>query len=244
MPYERVSSGQKFRSTPFHQSSFMNDAIDLVNSANEGRSGKPGPDVFGLQNLSIVKVRNDTGADRARGEVVQLGAYLLDVIDPRRPWFEGNTVAAPAFKLAVLRAPLKEDKIGEAQIAGVAVARVNVLDVDHTHAVPVASSHVLNSCDFGPFELLSPPDGEDEQDILVRVAAPIEESRLELTESLSAGGDADGKYLIHSAGSWSDSGRTYTVYDSLGSLIATSGKKVIAQWDFRSMRLELKQLVC
>lgn len=244
MPFERVSPGQKFRTTPFYSSSFQNSAIDLVNATNEGRTEKPTGDASTFFSSAIVKVRNDTGADRARGEVVQLGAYLLDVVDPRRPWFEGNTLEPPAFNLAVLRAPLKEDKIGEAQIAGVAVARVNVLDVDHTHAVPVASSHVLNSCDFGPFELLSPPDVEDEQDILVRVAAPIEESRLTLTESLSAGGEADGNLLVFSGSSWSSSGRSYTTYDSLGSLTATSGKNVIAQWDPRSMRLELKQLVC
>lgn len=243
MPYERVSSGQQFKTTPFYNSAFQNDSIDWVNAVKEGRDKSPSGDISSFFSSAIVKVRNDTGADRARGELVQLGAYLLDVVDPRRPWFEGNTLAAPAFKLALLRAPLKEDKIGEAQIVGGCVARVDVGDADHTHAIPVAGSHVLDSADFGPFVLLSPPDGTGEQDILVAFC-DVDESRLDLTEDLAAGGDADGNYLEFTGGSWSSTGRSYTVYDSLGSLVVASGNRVFAQWDPRSLRLEAKQAEC
>lgn len=170
--YEHVSPGQPFRKTPFYRAAFQNDTIDVVSSLKEGRDGRSGPDVFGLQNLSIVKVKNLTGDDRARGEVVQLGAYLLDVVDPRRPWFEGNTVAEPvASKIAILRAPLKSNKIGEAQVAGVWVARVNVTDEEHRYAKAVDGEHVLDSANSGSIELLSPADGTGEQDMLVRIGA-------------------------------------------------------------------------
>jgi len=143
----------------------MNDAVDVVNAFKEGRFGGRRPS-SGTNSRAIVQVRNSTGADRARGEVVQLVGHLLDDVSEDHPWFDSDLVAEPIlYRMAILTRALKEDEIGPAQMAGVCLIRVNVTDTDHTHATPVDGDAELESSTTGPLELLMNPDGTGVQDL-------------------------------------------------------------------------------
>jgi len=237
MSEERVSVGQKVATSPLRRASTVNRILEATDYFHDNLAGgRPAVDVASAFNTATVKIRNLTGADRSRGELVQLGEYLLDVVDFRRPWFEGNDFAAPAFKLALLLAPVKSNEIGEAQIAGRCLGRVNVLDEAHTHAVPTAGEYVLKSSDFGPFELLSPPDGTGEQDIIVAFC-DVRPVRLVLTADLDAG-TAAAQLSAYSSG-WSGTSRNYDAFDSTGTLTLAEGDVVWCLWSPESMRLEI-----
>lgn len=164
MAHGKVQPGQKFRQTPFYRAAFINDAVDVVNAFKEGRIAGERRGVNASSSRVVVEVRNSTGEDRELGEAVQLTGHLLDDVSQEHPWFDAELVAEPVLRrLAILTRPLKDGAIGPAQLAGVCLAKVDVTDADHTHAMPVDGDAVLASGYTGPLELLMEPDGTGEQ---------------------------------------------------------------------------------
>ncbi len=160
MAWDKVTSGQKLRQTPIHRAGFVNDTIDVVNANKEGRLQRASAASPGSRSSVQVEVRNLTGNNLDRGQLVQLGSHLLTDLSEEHPWFEGKTVANPIRgKIAILSRPIKAGEIGPAQIAGACIAYVFVLDPAHTHAVPSAGATVLVSSKVGPVELLMPAPG-------------------------------------------------------------------------------------
>lgn len=168
MAYEKVTPGQKIKGSPFARAAFANDTIDVVNAFNEGRltgGRRPGN---GSSSRVVVEVRNSTGGDRLRGEVVQLTGHLLDDVSEDHPWFDSDLVAEPVLRrMALLTRALKDGEIGPAQLAGVCLARIDVSDAGHMYARPTAGDAELASGDYGPLELLMEPDGTGVQDLWV-----------------------------------------------------------------------------
>lgn len=106
----------------------------------------------------LVKVRNDSGADRAAGDVLELTDFILDDVTQEYLWFAGEEPAIGGVRFGVLRRALPEDEIGEMHLSGVCVAKVDVGNVNHPRARVVPGSHVLVSGYGGPFKLLYSPD--------------------------------------------------------------------------------------
>lgn len=126
-----------------------------------------------------VKARNDTGANLPRGAVIDLGDYLLSASDPldaQHLWFEGIAQEGTARRYAVAREPIPTNEIGECQVSGVCIARVNVTDLAHNYAVPTASQNYFTSSPIGPVEIqrLSTPESTGTQEcvVLLRVPGP------------------------------------------------------------------------
>jgi hypothetical protein len=160
MAWEKVAAGQKLRQTPIHRGAYINDTIDVVNAHKEGRLQGPSGVPQGSQSRVQVEARNLTGGDLGRGQLVQLGAHLLTDVSEEHPWFEGNTVADPVRgRFAILNRPIKAGEIGPAQIAGICLAYIFILDPAHKHAVPSDGATVLVSSKVGPVELLMPAPG-------------------------------------------------------------------------------------
>jgi hypothetical protein len=160
MAWEKVGSGQKIRQTPIHRAAYINDTIDVVNAYKEGRLRGASDALQSSQSRVQVEVRNLTGGDLGRGQLVQLGSHLLTDVSEDHPWFEGNLVADPvSSKFAILNRPIKAGQIGPAQIAGVCLAYIFVLDPAHKHAVPSDGATVLVTSKVGPVELLMPAPG-------------------------------------------------------------------------------------
>lgn len=107
-----------------------------------------------------VDVRNGSGGDWAAGSVVQLGALILDdeYVEKGFFWFAADDPDDAGAVHAILPKAIKSGKIGEAQLLGVCVARVNVNDVTHPACLIEASATELESAAVGPVRLLYAPD--------------------------------------------------------------------------------------
>jgi hypothetical protein len=177
---------------PLRKAGFVNDIIDCVENYKSSALGG-GTRSIGLKlPTDLVKIRNTTGDDLDPGSCLQLGDLLLDD-DPnsRYPWFEADYAADPVYRnYCVLREPIPDGKIGLAQISGTCVARVHVLNSNHTHAIPVSAAAadslgidqgVLVSDFIGPIEILSPldvpadEDSDDPQLVFVNLKCDIPE---------------------------------------------------------------------
>ena len=188
---DRVSPGQPLKTSPLRKASVVNNVLDSADAYLRSQLGKPAEGSGLAMPTDLVKVKNLTGADRAEGDVVQLGNLLL-TSDPsnRHPWFQGNAVAAPAdSKFAILRQPLAQNAIGFAQVSGICLARVNVAATTDLFASPVASSSTLSSGASGPVELLNVPSGTGVKSVFVRLlgGTGILVGKV-ITSSISAGG--------------------------------------------------------
>jgi hypothetical protein len=222
MAYEKVTPGQRIKSTPFSRATFMNDTVELVNAYNEGRLSGTRGITRGDSSRVVVEVRNSTGGDRARGEVVQLGDHLLDDVSEEHPWFDADLVAAPVLqRMAILLKPIKEDAIGSAMLAGVCLARVDVSNANHTHAYPVSGDAELASGYNGPLELLMEPDGTGVQDLWALIDLSPRGKRLGKANSaisINTGASNNVSLWAGTPGSESDTGIDFTAYNKFGEI--------------------------
>lgn len=167
---EKVTSGQKTKSSPLRQAIVVNAVLDAAAARQAsalGGGGRPGQPLQRLTDL----VKAEMAADFDRGHCVQLGAHLLTDIDVRRPWFAAATPTSSLLKCGIVHAPTPEGEIGEVHVSGRCLARVNFGSVSDTHANPVAGSLVLASGASGMFEILGPIPGAGEQETWVRFVA-------------------------------------------------------------------------
>jgi len=119
----------------------------------------------------VIMVRNNSGSDKRRGDVLAVTkTKLLSAIERERPWItaSGLNAANRNYILCVLLDPLPAGKIGPAQISGQSVAYVNVQAIWHRRAFPFGGS-VVQSGLFGPMELLNSPAETGEQMCHVRI---------------------------------------------------------------------------
>ena len=125
---------------------------------NQGSKGKKQP-----YPTDIIRLKNETGAARRRGEVLEIGDFIYDVVRQSHHLFEGLTPAENSNKTpAILRDPAPDDKFPRAQVAGMVYALVNVTDTSHQRATVADGNHVLQSAESGPFHICAKPTGTGE----------------------------------------------------------------------------------
>jgi hypothetical protein len=126
--------------------------------------------------FGVVLVRNDSGQDRERFEVLALDAPLFadnSTGFKQVPAFKGvkpdpENKASHRSRVAILAAPLAKDAIGRAYIRGRMWMTMQVLDVAHTRA-RVLDNHKLQSGYFGPVRILGCNTASDEALCLVDI---------------------------------------------------------------------------
>ena len=129
----------------------------------------------------IIKVKNGSGGNLARGSVVGIGDRLITDLDPLALWYD-YAAPDPEQPWAILRRAAPAGAIEEAQLSGVCIARVNVSDIDHRYARVVSGPNVLDSAGSGPVRLVQPATSTGEQELVVHLHY---EPRVELVELLS-----------------------------------------------------------
>ena len=124
-----------------------------------------------LRQSGIVKVRNKSGGDRDRFDILMIDDPIIGPTDNLQQYknqvaFEGYTPseqAEPAdkkepiecHKFVVLLEPLPVDGIGRATISGVSVARVNVIrETDSFADIEIGNTASLRSVPFGTTSIL------------------------------------------------------------------------------------------
>ncbi len=158
--FRRVSNGTDASKSPARSAAWLNavsqTAEHFQQQVANGQAGAGDSTRHGLVNP--VKVKNLTDANRVRGDVVQIGDYLLTPFDPRNPWFQGTVYdAAEPRPIAIIVKAAEEDDIVEVAITGVCVARVDVQSTSDRYAAPEDGQTVLKSSSTaGAIEILSP----------------------------------------------------------------------------------------
>lgn len=156
----KVANGTPAEKSPAFSASWLNAVSDMLKwflrakASGEITSGSsPLEDSSGR-----VRIKNLTTEDLLRGHYVQLGDYLLDDIDHRKHWFDGNLYdAAEDGRIAILEKAVKsaDTSMVRARIIGKCTARVNVTDIGHRFAAPDDGEYVLKSAASGEVEILS-----------------------------------------------------------------------------------------
>ena len=190
---------------------------------------------------NLVVVRNDSGGNLRRYDVVGLGTAntkLLTAVDRDQVWLIADklTNCLPNCQVAVLIDPLANGKFGLAQVSGRGVAYVNVGAVWHRRARPTKAANVLVSSLFGPLEILRKPDGTGEK--LCYVSIGHSDNRgvfCKTTSAISAAVLTSGRLTLGSgtakihdpygttAAQYSDSTNSLTIYNMAGEAVATGG---------------------
>ena len=135
------------------------DIYDVVNDYKRRRQlGNQKPPPHTPRNYSKVKVKNVTGGDLRRGEIVEFTDFLLTELEQDYLWFEGSTPDLTKCGWGITLKPIPSTEIDEVLCLGVCIAYVNILDETHQYAVRNASL-VLQSAATGPVKILHKPTG-------------------------------------------------------------------------------------
>jgi hypothetical protein len=182
-------------------------------------------------------VRNDSGSDLRRYDVVGLGTAntkLLTLVDRDQVWLIADklTNCLPNCQVAVLLDPLLNGKYGYAQVSGRGVAYVNVGAVWHRRARPTKAADVAVSGLFGPLEILRTPDGTGEKLCYVSIGHSSNRGVFcKTTSAISAAVLTSGRLTLGSgtakihdpyttATQYEDSTNSLTVYNMAGEAVA------------------------
>lgn len=219
---EKASQGQKAAVSPLRSAGTINRILqaadNFVDTQALGKGGR-GQGLFTSTDTVLVKnlcFLNSNQQDLPRGAVIVLDEALLDEVNPYRLLFSTTDMLflSPHRKWAVVRKPIKFGNIGEAQVSGVGVARVNVTDIDHDFAFPKYEQLSFESGFIGPVELLSTAEETGVQEMIVRFPVPPLEL-YGLPDATIAKG-ATGTVSIYDDfagdGNYVDNGNNVTVY--------------------------------
>lgn len=195
-PFEHVHPGDPLRIRASTFNTMLDAAADFArrrnNIAAEARPERPDRDV--------ILVRNNSGADRDRFDVLGLDEPLILPDDnlpefQSRMAFSGITPALPthAGRFCILLEPLPAGAIGRALVSGVGVARVAIADPNDAFADVLADDgSKLGTGHYGAARLLWSAGTSGTQWAVVQLAA-ADGARLrlfEMTDALDCGGTA------------------------------------------------------
>lgn len=196
-PHKKVLPGQKLEVPAEAFNSFI-EAARYVRARQHGTQSEAGAEV---RQTGIVKVRNKTGADRDRFNVLALDKPIIGPTDNLEELksklnFDGIVPPDPVKpgRFAVLLEPLRQDAIGRGVVAGVTLVRLQV-DPDHLYdyaEVEANSTSRLRNVPHGSARVLWVEDGnEAERWAIVRLDEGDHEAHVFITSNSP---DADGYY--------------------------------------------------
>jgi hypothetical protein len=178
---------------------------------NKARGEGAIPQTTPINNVTAL-IRNNTGIDLRRGEVVEFDGSLLTQPDPRVLSFSGVTPDLTRVGWGITLQQIPSGSMNEVLCLGLCIAHVQFSDESHQYADRVAGQRVLNSAGTGPAKILhkgiANPSSEGEFECLVQImdeTGSLPLIRFELTSSLSLGGNTPAKLLQPTAigtGKW------------------------------------------
>jgi hypothetical protein len=125
------------------------------------------------RNYSKTKVRNSTGGNLRRGEVVEFSDFVFTQIKPDALWFVGTTPDLTNVGWGVTLKPIVDGEIGECLVLGICIAHVMIEDESHEYAAREDGETVLKSqASVGPVKILHKPTGgtpPEERECVVQI---------------------------------------------------------------------------
>lgn len=116
-----------------------------------------------------IRIKNASGADRRKGEILKVGDYLLTTINKDLPWFTTALHDGTDAPFCVLLEAIQSGKIGPAQIAGTCPALVNVTQAGQNFARPseAGTDVLVGEAGLGCARILYPLTGTGELECLI-----------------------------------------------------------------------------
>ena len=159
----KVSTGDPFVSPGAENWNNMIDAGEDFANRRHNREARP---PIRPRETDMIRIQNDCGADRRRGEILEIsGKAITDVTDEHK-WLKGVEPAGGFF--GILKDPVLDQSVVRMQTTGTCIALVDITDLAHTHADQVVGEYVLGSAGTGPLEILYAPAALGEQEAVVR----------------------------------------------------------------------------
>lgn len=245
---QKVQPGEKLRIT----ARTFNAFIDAAQAHQANRHSLLVPGQRTQANQSLVWVRNDSGEDRARFDVLALGDPLFTPDDAliefqNRPSFEGiSPVSDTHFEsFVVLQEPIPDGGMGLGLVTGVTACQVAVEYETDAYAgvIDGVYDRLLGGSDGGA-RILWKESGEGLKWAVVLVGASRTVRRFHLSEPLSPGGSAEAQVRRWDGSIWVTSQLMFHVYDSMHMFLGSSGQFGEARWWPDSRRWEVYQLTC
>jgi hypothetical protein len=213
-----AAAGQTLYDSPLGSAAVINRVVEAGNDfayrrrLGDGTSGNPW-----TIPTDIIKVKN-LHSGLIAGAVLQLGEPVIDELDPRHIWIEGDFPSDSSAPFCILKYPTPVNAIAEAFIGGACLAFVNVGDLTHRFAYMSTGGLALVTAHAGPVRLATVPTELSTQILPVIVGQPACNTRLAVITSatLEQGGTATAAEIHYSAfGSTTQiyTGRTFTVFD-------------------------------
>jgi len=222
----------------------------LLDADQRGGRGGPGPHAIGgAGHPGVILVRNDTGEDRDRFQIVGLGGPVFTPTDNESDFFNGGwalkgelpDVELHAGKFGVLLEPCLANGFAHCLIHGLALCRLEVPDDTTTiESADIDDGDATHLIDGDAAKVLwhepgDPTPADKWAIVLLGGGAGARIARARLTADLAWEGSATAVYRTGAPGSVVDGTATITVYDDLlntGDDPLLSGSKVIiAQFD-------------
>lgn len=229
-PFKKVRPGQKLEIPAEAFNTFIDAALDFkARQRNVDQRSEPA-----RLSTTVIKVRNQSGSDRLRFEVLGLDGPIIGPDENQESFqnelaFNGVVPQAGAHrgKFAILLEPVAADAIAHrACVAGVTVALVRISDPGHQYAdIAPDACEYLESCESGGALILWKHQDEGVTWALVHLGpVPEDICRFRLTARLDRCGSAWAERIISggaqgsgsSAPDWCQSDRDIEVVDSLG----------------------------
>ena len=181
-PLNKVQRGDPMRIPASTFNTFVDAARHF--RAQQHSSGPQPIAHQGERSPVVVYVRNDSGADRDRFDVLGIDGILFTPTDNLDTFVNDHpligvepTNDTHAGKFVVLAEPVRSNEIGRAYITGVTPVRVDVTDEDHTSAdVANANADYLESRATGSAQILWKEAGTGEVWALVLLGSSSTES--------------------------------------------------------------------
>lgn len=166
---KKVNSGQRFQKP---SANLHNTGVDIAEYWRRKGPWKDAPPDHTPRNYSKVKVKNNTGADLARGSVVEFTDFLLTEIEQDYLWFAGDTPDLTNVGWGITLKPIPDGEIDECLVLGVCIAWVNITDETHEYATRADGEEFLQSAAIGPVKILHKPTGStppEERECVVQI---------------------------------------------------------------------------
>lgn len=215
------------------------DASDRVLGGMDERGGIS----RGFLDTNVVTVKNSSGADRRRGDILEFTGWPLDdpsIPDKMQPWITGGSPTL-ANGICVLAKPIKSGEYDDAFVAGACFAYVNVLDADDRYARPIAATYVLQSVAIGPVRILYKPTGTGEKTCFIHLLGVSGEILVKNQSGgnyAANGGPHDYHVYIGTPGSYTDTGQVLSAYNipafnnnKMGAASLLEGVAYAAPWE-------------
>lgn len=248
---EKATAGARGNTSPLRSQRVKAKVLALADYHQRRALGEASPTIPGMNPGNVVRVKNVSGSLIERGTVVQLGSTDLDMppyfyqgptyefgsvmVSDRQFFFSGSLPAGSITELSKNYVIAAEDlptdgSYGVCVAAGLAVAWVDVTDLDHSYASIVDDTGVMVSSEFGHVEILSVPVDTGVQQLVVRMG----QAGCNFLWGKSDDNNSSGSTAIISiwggqAGSTYDTGRNLQV----SNLVTVSiGNKVVVVSDY------------